>query len=94
MLSRKFNSIISLKWLCHTLTPEYFQHLNMFFTKTCIFFKAKLLLHSVEVRSHCNFLKPFPVYVVKKNEECHEKKSFLAIAGLLFMFLTLPSDSG
>ena len=21
------NSIISLKWLCQTLTPEYFQHL-------------------------------------------------------------------
>ena len=22
------NSIISLKWLCQTLTPEYFKHLN------------------------------------------------------------------
>ena len=28
------SSIISLKWLCQTLTPEYFQHLN-----TCLFSK-------------------------------------------------------
>ena len=52
------NSIISLKWLCQTLTPDYFQHLN-----TSLF--LKLVLHSIKVRSHCNFLKPFLVYVVK-----------------------------
>ena len=28
------SSVISLKWLCQTLTPEYFQHLN-----TCLFSK-------------------------------------------------------
>ena len=54
------NSIISLKWLCQTLTPKYFQHLN-----TCIFFKTKLVSHSIKVRSHYNFLKPLLVYVVK-----------------------------
>ena len=29
------------------------------------FFKTKLVSHSIKVRSHCNFLKPFLVYVVK-----------------------------
>ena len=29
------------------------------------FFKTKLVSHSITVRSHCNFLKPFLVYVVK-----------------------------
>ena len=32
-------------------------------TLTCLF--SKLVLHSIKVRSHCNFLKPFLVYVVK-----------------------------
>ena len=52
------SSIISLKWLCQTLTPDYFQHLN-----TCLY--SKLVLHSIKVRLHCNLLKPFLVYVVK-----------------------------
>ena len=39
------NSIISLKWLCQTLTPDYFQHLN-----TCLF--SKLVSHNIKVRSH------------------------------------------
>ena len=29
------------------------------------FFKTKLVSHSIKVRSHCNFLKPFLVYLVK-----------------------------
>ena len=50
------------------------------------FFKAKLVSYSIKVRSHCNFLKPFLVYVVNKKER--------AIAGLIFRFFTLPPDSG
>ena len=60
------DSVISLKWLCQTLTPEHFQHLN-----TCLF--SKLVSHSTKVCSHCNFLKPFLVYVVKIMEG-HVKK--------------------
>ena len=52
------NSITSVKCLCQTLIPDYFQHIN-----TCLF--SKLVLHSIKVRSHCNFLKPFLVYVLK-----------------------------
>ena len=40
-------------------------------TLTCLF--SKLVLHSIKVRSHCNFLKPFLVYVVKIMEG-HVKK--------------------
>ena len=58
------------------------------------FFKTKLVSHSIEVRSHCNLVKPFLVYVVEIMERAMLKKSFLAIAGLLFRFLTLLSDSG
>ena len=58
------------------------------------FFKSKLVSHSIEVRSHCNFVKPFLVYVVEIMERAMLKKSLLAIAGLLFRFLTLLSDSG
>ena len=32
------NSVISLKWYCQTLTPEYFDHLN-----TCLFSKLDRL---------------------------------------------------
>ena len=49
------------------------------------FFKTKLVSHSIKVCSHSNFLKPFLVYVVNIIER--------VIAGLLFRFLTLPSDS-
>ena len=52
------------------------------------FFKIKLVLCSIKVRSHCNFLKPFPVYVAKIIEG-HVKKSFLAIAGLLFTYVAV-----
>ena len=37
------------------------------------FFKTKLVSHSIKVRSRCNFLKPFLVYVVKIMEG-HVKK--------------------
>ena len=37
------------------------------------FFKTKLVSHSIKVRSHCNFLKPFLAYVVKIMEG-HVKK--------------------
>ena len=37
------------------------------------FFKTKLVSHSIKVRSHCNFVKPFVVYVVKIMEG-HVKK--------------------
>ena len=52
------NSIIFQKWLCQTLSPEYFHHLNTFF-------KTKLVSDSIKVRSHCNILKPFLVYEIK-----------------------------
>ena len=58
------------------------------------FFKTKLVSDSIKVRSHCNFLKSFLVYVKKNNGEDHVKKRFLAITGLLFRFLTLPSECG
>ena len=71
MLSSKFNSMISLKWLCQTSTPEYFQHLNGLF--------SKLVLHNIKVLSHCNFLKLFLAGLCSKNNgESHVKKMFLS----------------
>ena len=61
------NFIISLKWLCQTLTPEYFHHLN-----TCLF--SKLVSHIIKVRSQCNFFKPFLVDVVNIMEKSMYKK--------------------
>ena len=42
------------------------------------FFKTKLVSHSIEVRSHCNFVKPFLVYVVEIMERAMLKKRFLS----------------
>ena len=66
---------------------EYFQHLN-----TCLF--SKLVSHSIKVISHCNFLKPFLVYVIKIMERVMYKKVSQQLQVLIFRFLTLPSDSG
>ena len=71
--------LLFFKWFCRTLTPEYFQHLN-----TRLFFKTSVAL---KVHSHCNFLSISGV-CNKNNGKCHAKKSFLAIAGLLFGFLS------
>ena len=38
------------------------------------FFKTKLVSHSIKARSHCNFSKPFLVYVVKIIERAILKK--------------------
>ena len=56
------------------------------------FFKTKLGTYKSSFTLH--FFKTISGVYSKNNGEGHVKKSFLVIAGLLFRFLTLPSDSG
>ena len=59
---------------------------------TCLsFFKTELVSHSIKFCSHGNFLNPILVYVVKIMKGPVKN---LAISGVLFRFLTLPSGSG
>ena len=61
------------------------------------FFKTKLVSHSITVRSYCNFLKPFPVNVVKLMERAMQKKVSQQLLFCYSSFLrycqTVVSDS-
>ena len=61
------------------------------FDGTFSLFKTKLISHSSFT---LQLFKTISGAFSKNNKEGSVKKSFLAIAGLLFRFLTLPSDSG
>ena len=52
-----------IKRRCQTFNTRIFSTL-----KHLPFFKTKLVSHSIKVCSHCNFSKPFLVYVVKMME--------------------------
>ena len=70
-----------------TLIPEYFQHLN-----TCPFSKRNYF--QIICFAYTAIFKTISCVCSKNNGESHVEKSFLAIAGLLVRFLTLPSGSG
>ena len=62
--------------------------------KNLPFFKTKLVSHSIKGSFTLELFKTISGVCSKNKVEGHVQKSFLAVAGLPFRFLTLPSNSG